>query len=861
VQLLERTSELALLRDALTDATSRRGSIVLISGEAGIGKSSLVQAWAADPGAEAQLLVGWCDDFLTRRPLGPFRDVARTAGGALAEAVDGADTGAVFEALLDQLEHPLRPTVLVLEDLHWADEATLDVVRYVGRRIERRPALLVLTYRDDELDDDHPLRALLAALPRSAIHRLQLRPLSESAVARLTEGTDLDAQEVARVTGGNPFFVTEIAHDGASVPANVADAVQARVAALPEEVRAAVERIAVIPEGLSPELRDELGMDLSALAAAEARGVLVVDRSTVRFRHELARRAVRDALPATTRLGHHQAVLQSLIQLEGDDTAILHHAVESGRGDVVAAYGPRAAQQAFAAGSYREAASHQSNVLAYASLLEPAVRADLLEQRAWTTYNLHRFQEALDAAMAAVSCRTELADPIAHARSLIVLSRMHHMQNDPAAAIAAVEEATQLLEAHGDVEQRAEGLVARASTYALAEFPPELGVELTEQAVKITRTLDRPDLRSLALNYRAISQCAGGGTPDPADFRAAIDLALEAGQLELAARAYTNLSFELMLGHEPNSSTLPVLDEALAFLEDHDFASHAFDIRARQAAVKFALGRWEEAERELRSLRATTDQHGMIDLIALESLARVAIRRGDADADQLLHSSWLLAKRSCATPYIGLLGVIRIEQAWLDGEDADAVVGRLSEIPVERLRPRLRAEVLRYALLAGAEVDAPDGLAEPWASAIRGDWHVAAESWRREQRPYELAVELLASGEDEPMLEALQIFDRLGAQPAARLARRRLRDLGVRTVPRGPQAATREHPAGLTERQAEVLELLMGGRTNSQIAEQLVLSVRTVDHHVAAVLQKLGVRTRHEAISRAGALQASLGWR
>jgi ATP/maltotriose-dependent transcriptional regulator MalT len=857
MELLERGTELSLLRHRLAEAADRRGSIVLLSGEAGIGKSSVLQAWSADPGHEAQLLVGWCDDFLTRRTLGPLHDIARTVGGELADAISGADTGAVFDALLDQLDNPLRPTALVLEDVHWADEATLDVIRYVGRRIERRPALLVLSYRDDDLDDDHPLWGVLASLPAMVVHRLALRPLSAAAIEQLTGSTDLDASEVATLTGGNPFFVTEVTRDRDTLPASVADAIQARVRTLPPAARSAVELLSVVPDGTRPDLRDALGLDPGALGLAEARGVLTVEDTVVRFRHELTRRAVRASLPVATRLSHHERILDRLVELDADDAAILHHATAAARGDVVTTYGPRAAKIAYAAGSYREAASHQANVLAHADLLDPQVRAELLEQHAWTLYNLHRFQEALAAAGTAVVLYEQLGAPVARARALAVLGRMHYINNDPQAAIAAVEEAGELLEEHGDVEERAEGLVARASTYALVEHPAELAMALTAEAVEVTEKLGRTDLRSLALNYRATSQCAGGGTPDPEDFREAIRLALEGGHLEIAARAYTNLSFEQMLAREPNDRALAVLDEALAFMEDHDFASHAFDIRARQAAIKVALGRWDDAETELRALRQTTDQHGVIDLIALESLARIALRRGDPDAEHLVQSSWMLAKRSDATPYIGLLGVIRIEQAWLEGT-GDAAA-RLAELPLERLRPRLRAEVLRYAQLAGARLEAPLDLAEPWASAIRGDWAAAAAQWRAEQRPYELAVELYASGAVEPALEALRIFDRLGADPAARLTRQRLRELGVRNVPRGPQAATREHPAGLTERQAEVLELLVLGMTNPEIADRLVLSVRTVDHHVAAVLQKLGVGSRQEAATRAAALD--VGWR
>lgn len=855
--LLERDHELAELRAAAASAAAGTGSTIVVSGEAGIGKSSLLAAWMQDPGTDARILVGWCDDFLTSRTLGPLRDIARGTGGRLADAVAGVDTAAVLDALLAELHYPLQPTVLVIEDLHWADDATLDVLRFVGRRIDGLPAVLVMTYRDDDLAVDHPLHGVLGALPTPA-RRLTLRPLSPAAVRVLVADRGVDADEVLRITDGNPFFVSEITHHGAAeLPTSVADAVLGRVTTLPAASRAAVDLLSVIPGRADHGLVARLGLRPDDLGIVESRGLLAVDATGVRFRHELTRLAVRAALPVTQRIQHHQAVLSALG--DGDDeTAILHHALEVGRGDVVAAHGPRVAHEAYIAGAHREAVRHQTNVLIYAHLLEPEVLAGLLEQHAWTLYTLHRFDESVRAAERAVAHREALGDPVALGRALTVLARMRYVANDPEAAIDAVERAVDLLAAYGNEEERAEGLVARAVTYALIEEPAELARQLAEECVAVTDQLGRPDLRSLALNYRAISQCAAGGQPDIEDFHEAIRLALDHGHLELAARAYANLTFELMLSREPNAGAVPTLDDALAFLQDHDFASHAFDVLARKATVQFVLGNWGEAERQLRELRATTEQHGLIDLIALESLARIAIRRGDEDADAMLSGAWGLARRSGAAPYIGLIGVIRLEQAWLAG-DRDAAEARLADLPLPRLRPRLRAEALRYGQLAGVMVHAAGDEAEPWCSGLRGDWRAAAAAWERDGRPYEQALELLASGQQAPMLRALEIFDGLGAVPAARLARQRLRSLGVRSIPRGPQAATRHHPAGLTPRQAEVLDLLADGLTNAKIADRLVVSVRTVDHHVAAVLQKLGVASRHEAADRVGAVDA--GWR
>ena len=223
-RLLERDAQMAALDDTLDRAQDRRGTVVVVGGEAGIGKSSLVAAWLHSlTGKDVRTLVGWCDDFLTGRTLGPLHDIAREVDGALASAVDDADTSGVLEALLALLDDPLRPTVLVIENVHWADEATLDVIRFVGRRVATRPAVLVLTFRDDELGRDHPLSSVLAALSTAPVVRASPSPLSRTAIAELLECSLPDAAAVAQVTGGNPFFVTEVARaEDGQVPSTVA---------------------------------------------------------------------------------------------------------------------------------------------------------------------------------------------------------------------------------------------------------------------------------------------------------------------------------------------------------------------------------------------------------------------------------------------------------------------------------------------------------------------------------------------------------------------------------------------------------------------------------------------------------------
>jgi DNA-binding CsgD family transcriptional regulator len=175
-----------------------------------------------------------------------------------------------------------------------------------------------------------------------------------------------------------------------------------------------------------------------------------------------------------------------------------------------------------------------------------------------------------------------------------------------------------------------------------------------------------------------------------------------------------------------------------------------------------------------------------------------------------------------------------------------------------RLSDFLRQAELAYHLRkAGRSVAVPD-IDHPFAMQASGDWQAAAQVWAERGCPYQQAAALADSSQPGPLLEALSILDSLGAAPLARQVRAGLRQLGVPNVPRGPMAATKENPAGLTDRQLEVLRLLAAGMTNGEIASQLVLSVRTVDRHVAEILAKLGVTSRRQARARTEALGIQL---
>jgi AAA ATPase domain len=451
MDLLERASLLEELSGVLA-ATAAGGRVVLLAGEAGIGKSAVVRRFTERHSADARFLLGACDPLLTPRALGPLHDIARQTGGRLAELLaSGAPREAVFAALLDQLAQPPQRQAVVVEDAHWADEATLDLLVFLGRRLERTPAMLIVTYRDDELGADHPLRGVLGALPQGVVHRVRPRPLSEVAVAELARRAGRPAAGLRALTGGNPLLVTEVLAAGdAGVPMTVRDLVLARLGGLPEDAREVARLVAVVPTRAELWLLEEaLGPAPAAVERCVAAGLLVVDDAAAGFRHELLRQAVEGALSTLGRRELNRRVLRVLTgapEGEVDVARLVHHARQAGDVEAVLRYAPEAARQAAAVAAHREAVEHYRAVLAHADRLPPEVRAGLLEGYSVECYLSGLSPEAVSARRAAVALREAAGDTEKVGEALRWLSRLHWWDGNRREAEAAAGRAIAGLE-------------------------------------------------------------------------------------------------------------------------------------------------------------------------------------------------------------------------------------------------------------------------------------------------------------------------------------------------------------------------------------------------------------------------------
>ena len=853
MNLLERDVELETLVAAFDRARQGQGATVLVSGEAGLGKSALLREFMARIGSKARLFIGACDDLHTPRVLGPFRDMVQASGGTLPPVSGQADTAAFLDALLDQLELPARPAVIIVEDVHWADDASLDIVRYLGRRIGELPALLCVSYRPEDVVVTDSLWRVLGALTGPSAIRIELRELSDAAVAEQATMAGLDPDHVVAAVGGNPFYLTEVIADpDATVPASVRDAIVTRMHALPAQTRRAMELLAVVPNGAEWPLLDAvLDGGAVALAPAEQAGLVAAVDGRFNYRHELARQTVEESLSADRRRELNRAVLAALVEAKAELSRLVHHAVRAEDRTAIARYGADAATEAIEANAFREAAGFAQLALDHADVIDDqAAIARLHGQAAQALRTLNETRRAAHHAERAVAAWETLGSPTLElGKALGLAASIAQMAAKPGRARTLAERAVELLEPTGPSQPlaRAYSMLGMLD-YSTMRFSG--AKQWCERALALAEPLGYQDVASYAYGFLGLSTVVRGDERGLRHLTRAADIARDTGHSELLVLAQANHAAMLAwLGRHAEARALAA--PALRVAHENNVTMGGFHAAVVVCRTDLFYGSWDSAEARLREL---LDREGdPVGLLTppLAMLGRLLARRGDPAARDLIGKSWQIAKDTGQLFRLAMSGTARLEWAWLNGDDrAVRTIGSdLLAIADRGYLPYFRAEVLRYLKRAGMRVTGFDGCPGPFAAGLAGDWPAAARMWEDVGNRYEAALELVESLDPEAAFHGLRMLDELGAVAAATKVRRRLRERGVAGIPRGPWQKTRQNPANLTNRQLEVLSLLAGGLTGPEISQRLFISRRTLEHHASAIIAKLGVSSRDEAVA------------
>jgi tetratricopeptide (TPR) repeat protein len=597
--LLERSEHLKVLGEVLTaTVSSGQGRIVLVAGEAGIGKTALLRRFCADLDGSARVLWARCEPLFTPRPLGPILELAGQLAGEVAARVgDGGRPYDVAAALLRELAG--APSVVVFEDVHWADEATLDVIRLAGRRVADAPMLLVLSYRGDALDRSHPLRIVLGDLPGSdRVTRIELAGLSPLAVAELVGRAGLDAGELHRRTAGNPFYVTEVLAAGTGlVPHSVRDAVLAHAARLGEAAREVLDAAAVVPGPTELWLLEALAPPAAAEALDEClgSGMVVLAGGRVEFRHEIARQVVEESLPPGRRAGLHRAALAALAGQAVQDLARLaHHAEAAGDADAMLRFAPAAAELAAAAGARREAVGLYARALLFAARLEPVERAGLLERFAGLTFYIGLGEEGAAALREAVEIHRTRGDLLRQGDTLRQLGIRLGATGALAEATAVLAEAVTALEQVPAGPELA--LAYNAMAAVLGVFDDAEAQRWGQRAIDLAERIDCPAAVGDALNILGTAQLRLGDLDGLAKLDRSRELAQQAGDELGVVRAYERSAAVLAARREWVLAER-YIEPGLAFCRERGLESSLWWLTVLAAEAALARGRWDQQRR------------------------------------------------------------------------------------------------------------------------------------------------------------------------------------------------------------------------------------------------------------------------
>ncbi len=856
--LIERDRFLALLQEHFINVANGEGHCILLSGEAGIGKTALIKAFCKQQAGNSSIYQGACDNLFTPRPLAPLYDIlwqVNKERWPASPSIEGRSS--LFANFFQELRTKKGKLLIVFEDIHWADEGTLDFIRFFARRIYQLPCLFILTYRDDEIHSRHPLRNVLGQLPADSFTKMQLTPLSKEAVVEMAIQKGYNGEDVYSISGGNPFYVNEIlANYSPGVPDNIKDSILSVYERQKEGTKNAWQIWSVMPEGLEVDrvakIKSALG---KAIDHCFAISVILVQSGKVVFKHELYRRTIEESLTLFKRMELNKMILELYLDSfkeNGEIERILHYAKNANEKKLVVKYAPEAAEKAALIGAHKEASKLFLTAIEYFEGNDTNQLAKFYEAYAYECYLSNQIKEAIAFTEKALNLWKEKADIGKTGDSLRFLSRLWWFDGNRKNAENFALQAIEVLKDESASSTKAMAFSNMSQLKMLSDEPSECFL-WGEKAIVMAKELCNEEILSHAMNnVGSVQMCISSTEQDGiAMLQQSLEIALKNSYHENAARAFTNLSSG-SVKIKNHALAGRSLEEGIRYCEERDLDSWTAYMLSWKARLDLDKGNWTQARNLADNLLKNENQPAIIKITAFIVLAKIIMRRGEKDALTLLLKAKAMSFETMELQRVIPSMVALLEYEWLTGK---TIIEKNDIDQTSRLMQRAgidweKNEFAFWMKIAGRHLVPAQEIAEPGDISSEAKASKAAAFWEKSECPYEQAL-VLFEGKDDDKRKAIVLVQNLGAVAVYEKMKQEMRNLGIKNIPRGIRNSTRSNAAFLTGREIDVLQLLKGEMQNKEIAAQLYISAKTVDHHVSNILFKLDADSRSKAVTQA----------
>ncbi|HTD41831.1 MAG TPA: AAA family ATPase [Mucilaginibacter sp.] len=849
MELIERAAFLDALHTIFKTIKTAEGHCLLLSGEAGIGKTSLVRTFCNEIKGECKILQGTCDALFTPRPLAPLYDIAWQMQSDIMQRVkDKRDRAALFTSLLQELNAQKEPVVLIFEDIHWADEATLDFIKFLARRINYLHCLFILTYRDNEIHSGHPLRNVFGQLSRDTFTRLQLTALSKEAVETMSAEKGYSGESVYSITGGNPFYVTEIlASYSSGVPDNVKDSILSVYNRQNEKIKEVWKLLSVQPTGF--ETKYLLQIEPACVEAIELSlesGILLHEQGRISFKHELYRRTIESSLSPLLRVALNKKILDLFLkdfEQNQEIERIIHHAKNANEYELVVHYALIAAKTASCIGAHNEAAKLYFSAIEYYQGNNKSKLHELYEGYAYECYLINKHKDAIIYMNRSLKLWEGEDDKERASDCMRSLSRLGWVDGNRKQAESFASQAIDLLNDQPDSKSKAMAYSNMSQLTMIYNQYPE-SIYWGEKAIVIAKKLEDDEILSHALNNVGTVKMRIASTKQEGLnlLQQSLEIALRNSYHEHAARAYSNLGCNgILIKDYPFAKG--ILETGYRYCEEKDMDSWGNHMLGHMARLKLDTGCWAEAYNVAENLINNTNQGTIFKVGAMAIVATIKMRRGDTDILPVLMDAKAKAFGTMELQRIIPVLAALLEYEWITGKVlADEIAIDYTIIMLEQAGDADMDNEFAYWLLKAREKYTP-------FHKSHNDYNLAAK-WEKSGCPYEQALALF-EGDEADKRKAICMVQELGAAAVYEKLKMEMRASGIKSIPRGIRETTRSNIARLTEREVDVLKLLKDGMQNKEIADRLFISAKTVDNHITSILCKLDVNSRVKAVHEA----------